>query len=66
MNEYQKMKKGDKITWDGKTGVLLSDAKYFSTGSSGMYYAAIEWEWGTQKNFCLCRIGLKKIEEANK
>jgi len=65
--DYGKLKKGDKIRYQGKIGVLLTDPKYISTSSWGLWFADVGWEDGeTATQFMLCRQGLEKVEEVKK
>ena len=59
--EYAKLKKGDKISFEGRKGVLLSDAEYKATPSRGWYEAKVRWEDGREETFMLNRTKLKKL-----
>jgi len=57
---YEEMKKGDKINFLGKEGTLTSTPKYVTTRTSGLFYADVKWDDGTEtKDMMICRKGLK-------
>lgn len=57
---YKQIRKGDSIRFHGDEGVLLSEPKYLTTNTSGLFYAKVQWASGSvQENFMICRVGLK-------
>jgi len=67
MTDYEDFKKGDRITFHGREGTLLSDSEYRSGrggyGSQwGLYFASVKWDDGrVDRAFMLCRRGLEKL-----
>lgn len=60
--DYSRMRKGDEIKLRGLTGRLLTTPKYVTTRRSGLFYADVLWEDGTQqKNLMICLKGLEWI-----
>lgn len=67
MTNWNEVKKGEKIIFNNRKGVLLSDPKYISTPSSGLHYADVQWEDGQiDKMFCVAYIGCITLKEHNK
>jgi len=64
-SNYKDWKKGDRIiTKDQREGILLSDPKYISGNSYGLFYADVKWSNGEiVKSFMLCLKGLYRIRE---
>lgn len=66
MTDYKDFKKGNRISFNGRKGTLLSDAQY-KTGSGGygsswgLHFASVQWDDGrVDRDFMLCRRGLEK------
>jgi len=58
-NDY-KWKKGQKIKYGDRTGVLLTDVYYKSSSSSGWNEAKVKWSDGTESTFTVNKYGVKK------
>jgi hypothetical protein len=66
MTNWSEIKKGERIFFDNKEGVLLSDTKYISSLSSGLYYADVQWSHGIMdKSFCVSYLGCCTLKEHN-
>jgi hypothetical protein len=57
--DYHKLKKGTKVKFYGRRGVLTSDSEYVSGGSWGGYQARIKWNDGEETTWSLNKTGMK-------
>jgi hypothetical protein len=57
--DYKKLKKGTKVKFRSRKGVLTSDAEYVSGGSWGGFQARIKWNDGEESEWSLNKTGMK-------
>jgi len=53
--DYRRMRKGDRIKLGEREGTLLTKPEYRTTPTSGLFYADVQWDDGTEeKNMMIC------------
>jgi hypothetical protein len=57
-----KLKKGDRVIFGKSAGTIMEEPEFVATPSHGLWWSKIRWDDGKTSQFCLNRIGLKKLD----